>query len=149
MTVAKLDRLLREVAFITGLMAQRVPFISVELGADTDLFLLYVYAALAEKERAMISARTKAALAAVKARGVRLAGDRGGRNTQTMRDAGVAALKAKAQGRATSHTPSQISGQPAPRRLARSQAASTSAASRPRVAARWSAIQVKQTLETA
>ena len=53
-------------------MAQRVPFIVAELGADADPFMLHLYAALAEKERALISARTKAALAAAKARGVRL-----------------------------------------------------------------------------
>jgi DNA invertase Pin-like site-specific DNA recombinase len=75
--VAKLDRLSRDVAFIAGLMAQRVPFISVELGADVDPFMLHVYAALAEKERAMISQRTKAALAAAKARGKALGGFRG------------------------------------------------------------------------
>ena len=61
--VAKLDRLSRDVAFISGLMAQRVPFIVAELGADADPFMLHVYAALAQKEREMISERTKAALA--------------------------------------------------------------------------------------
>lgn len=67
--VAKLDRLSRDVAFIAGLMAQRVPFIVAELGADADPFMLHVYAALAEKERALIAGRTRAALAAKKARG--------------------------------------------------------------------------------
>ena len=70
--VAKLDRLSRDVAFIAGLMASRVPFIAAELGADADPFMLHLYAALAEKERRMISARTKDALQAAKARGVRL-----------------------------------------------------------------------------
>jgi DNA invertase Pin-like site-specific DNA recombinase len=70
--VAKLDRLSRDVAFISGLMAQRVPFIVTELGADVDPFMLHIYAALAEKERALISERTKVALAAKKAQGVRL-----------------------------------------------------------------------------
>lgn len=68
--VAKLDRLSRDVAFVAGLMAQRVPFIVAELGADADPFMLHLFAALAEKERAMISARTTAALAAAKERGV-------------------------------------------------------------------------------
>ena len=68
--VAKLDRLSRDVAFVAGLMSQRVPFIVAELGADADPFMLHIYAALAEKERRMISARTRAALKAAKARGV-------------------------------------------------------------------------------
>jgi DNA invertase Pin-like site-specific DNA recombinase len=76
--VAKLDRLSRDVAFIASLMKNRVPFIVTELGADTDPFLLHIYAALAEKERALISRRTKDALAAAKARGVKLGGLRSG-----------------------------------------------------------------------
>ena len=70
--VAKLDRLSRDVAFISGLMAQRVPFVVAELGADADPFMLHLYAALAEKERRLISERTKLALAARKARGLAL-----------------------------------------------------------------------------
>jgi DNA invertase Pin-like site-specific DNA recombinase len=66
--VAKLDRLSRDVAFISGLMAQRVPFIVAELGRDADPFMLHLYAALAEKERRLISERTKAALAAARQR---------------------------------------------------------------------------------
>ena len=45
--VAKLDRLGRDVHFIAGLMANRVPFIVTELGVDTDPFMLHIYAALA------------------------------------------------------------------------------------------------------
>jgi len=70
--VAKLDRLSRDVAFIAGLMAQRVPFIVAELGADADPFMLHLYAALAEKERRLIGERTRSALAARKAQGARL-----------------------------------------------------------------------------
>jgi len=70
--VAKLDRLSRDVAFIANLMAQRVPFIVAELGVDADPFMLHLYAALAEKERRLISQRTTAALAAKKAQGVAL-----------------------------------------------------------------------------
>jgi DNA invertase Pin-like site-specific DNA recombinase len=70
--VSKLDRLSRDVHFISGLMAQDVPFLVTELGSDVDPFVLHLYAALAEKERALISQRTKAALAAAKARGVTL-----------------------------------------------------------------------------
>src|SRR5262245_61784597 len=53
--VAKLDRLSRDVAFVSGLMAQRVPFIVAELGVDADPFMLHLYAALAEKERRLIA----------------------------------------------------------------------------------------------
>ena len=70
--VAKLDRLSRDVHFIAGLMVQRVPFLVAELGADVDPFMLHIYAALAEKERRMISERTRAALAARKRQGARL-----------------------------------------------------------------------------
>ena len=64
--VAKLDRLSRDVHYISGLMKHRVPFIVTELGSDTDPFLLHLYAALAEKERKLISERTKAAMKAAK-----------------------------------------------------------------------------------
>jgi DNA invertase Pin-like site-specific DNA recombinase len=74
--VAKLDRLSRDVHFISGLMAHKVPFIVAELGTDADSFMLHLYAALAEKERALISARTKAALAAKKAQGAKLGNPR-------------------------------------------------------------------------
>src|SRR5712671_1842898 len=74
--VSKLDRLSRDVAFISGLMAQRVPFIVAELGLDADPFMLHLYAALAEKERGLISERTKAALAAKKAQGAELGNPR-------------------------------------------------------------------------
>jgi hypothetical protein len=57
------------VAFISGLIAQRVPFIVAELGADADPFMLHIYAALAEKERALIAERTRLALARNKAQG--------------------------------------------------------------------------------
>jgi hypothetical protein len=53
-------------------MAQRVPFIVAELGRDADPFMLHLYAALAEKERRLISERTRAALQAKKASGAKL-----------------------------------------------------------------------------
>jgi DNA invertase Pin-like site-specific DNA recombinase len=72
--VAKLDRLSRDVHFISGLMAHKTPFIVAELGVDTDPFMLHLFAALAEKERRMIGQRTKDALAIKKAQGVKLGG---------------------------------------------------------------------------
>ena len=53
-------------------MAQRLPFIVAELGRDADPFMLHLYAALAEKERRLISERTRAALAAKKTAGAKL-----------------------------------------------------------------------------
>ena len=47
--VAKLDRLSRDVAFISGLMAQRVPFIVTALGRNVDPFMLHIYAAMASR----------------------------------------------------------------------------------------------------
>jgi DNA invertase Pin-like site-specific DNA recombinase len=49
--VAKLDRLSRDVHFISGLMTHRVPFVVAELGSDVDPFILHLFAALAEKAR--------------------------------------------------------------------------------------------------
>jgi DNA invertase Pin-like site-specific DNA recombinase len=89
--VAKLDRLSRDVHYISGLMKHGVPFIVAELGTDTDPFMLHLYAALAEKERALISRRTKDALAAAKARGVRL----GGLNAKGLENQRLAAERAE------------------------------------------------------
>jgi DNA invertase Pin-like site-specific DNA recombinase len=72
--VAKLDRLSRDVHFISGRLSHKTPFIVAELGADADPFMLHLYAALAAKERRVISQRTEDALAAKKAQGVRLGG---------------------------------------------------------------------------
>lgn len=74
--VAKLDRLSRDVHFISGLMMHKVPFVVAELGPDVDPFVLHLFAALAEKERALISTRTKQALSAAKVRGVTLGNPR-------------------------------------------------------------------------
>jgi DNA invertase Pin-like site-specific DNA recombinase len=89
--VAKLDRLSRDVNFISGLMTHKVPFITVELGADTDPFLLHLFAALAERERRVIGERTRLALAAAKARGVKL----GGTNRQSLANQAEALARAK------------------------------------------------------
>lgn len=64
--VSKLDRLGRNVSFISTLMEQRVNFIVTQLGRDADPFMLHLYAALSEKERNLISERTKAALKVLK-----------------------------------------------------------------------------------
>ena len=90
--VSKLDRLSRDVHFISGLMAHRVAFVVTELGADVDPFVLHLFAALAEKERKLISERTKAGLRQAKARGVKL----GGANAQSAENKAAALARAEA-----------------------------------------------------
>jgi DNA invertase Pin-like site-specific DNA recombinase len=96
--VAKLDRLSRDVNFISGLMAQRVELIVADLGRQSDPFVLHIWAALAQKERELISTRTKAALAAAKARGVRL-GRHSKRELRSMGKKGNAVVSAAASAR--------------------------------------------------
>jgi DNA invertase Pin-like site-specific DNA recombinase len=64
--VSKLDRLSRDVHFISGLMSNKVPFVVAELGLDVDNFVLHIMAALSEKERKMIAERTRQGLSAKK-----------------------------------------------------------------------------------
>lgn len=74
--VSRLDRLSRDVHFISGLMKEQVEFVCCDLGRQSDPFTLHIFAALAQKEREMISTRTKAAMAAARARGVVLGNPR-------------------------------------------------------------------------
>jgi DNA invertase Pin-like site-specific DNA recombinase len=71
LVIAKLDRLSRNVAFIANLMDGKVDFVCCDMPEATRL-TIHVLAAVAEHEREMISARTKAGLAAAKAKGIRL-----------------------------------------------------------------------------
>jgi DNA invertase Pin-like site-specific DNA recombinase len=74
--IAKLDRLARNVHFISSLMESGCEFIAVDFPSANRL-TVHILAAVAEHEASMISARTKAALGAAKARGVKLGGQRG------------------------------------------------------------------------
>ena len=71
LVIAKLDRLARNVHFISGLMERGVKFCAVEF-PNADPFMLHVHAAMGEHERRLISQRTKAGLERAKARGVKL-----------------------------------------------------------------------------
>lgn len=73
--IAKLDRLARNVAFIAGLMESAADFVACDM-PHANRLTIHILAAIAEHEREMISARTKAALEQVKARGVKLGNPR-------------------------------------------------------------------------
>jgi DNA invertase Pin-like site-specific DNA recombinase len=104
LVIAKLDRLSRDVHFLTGLQKAGVQFVAVDMPEANEM-VVQMMAVVAQAERKMISARTKAALAAAKARGVKLGGDRGGRAPDTARAAGTATIVARAQARAADLAP--------------------------------------------
>ena len=73
LVVAKLDRLSRSVAFLARMLEANVDFVACD-NPHANKLMIHMLAAFAEHERDQISARTKAALAAAKARGVKLGG---------------------------------------------------------------------------
>ena len=92
--IAKLDRLSRRVSFIFALREASVRFKALDMPEVNDVLTLSIYAGLAEQERTLISKRTKAALAALKAKGVKL----GTNNlTDEGRAKGAAAMKKLAE----------------------------------------------------
>lgn len=76
LVVAKLDRLSRNVAFLATLQDSGTRFLCVDIPEANEL-TIHIMAAVAQAERKAISRRTKEALAAAKARGVKLGGNRG------------------------------------------------------------------------
>ena len=92
LVIACLDRLARKVHFISGLMESGVDFVAVDM-PHADKFMLHIRAAVAENEGELISKRTRAALAAAKARGIRL----GNPNPAPAGRKGVVTIKANKQ----------------------------------------------------
>lgn len=148
--IAKLDRLARNVAFISNLMEAGVEFCAVDF-PTANRMMINILSAVAEHEREMISSRTKAALQAAKARGTKLGGDRG--NFADIRALGpavsVAARTKKADDRAALVAPIVRELQEAGASL-RAIAAELDARGIPTPrGGEWSAVQVKRVAERA
>lgn len=92
--IAKLDRLSRNMAFIANLMDAGIEFIACD-NPYANKLTIHILAAIAEHEREMISRRTKEALAAAKAKGVKLGGNRGAVLTDEVRQCALSAKRTK------------------------------------------------------
>jgi DNA invertase Pin-like site-specific DNA recombinase len=104
-TIAKLDRLSRDVHFLVGLEKARVPFIATDMPEANEM-VVGILAIVAQGERKMISDRTTAALAAANRRGARLGNPRGAKHLRKLRnDPAIAAVRANAASRADSLLP--------------------------------------------
>jgi DNA invertase Pin-like site-specific DNA recombinase len=99
LVIAKLDRLSRDAHFLLGLEKAGADFVAADMPMANRL-TVGIMAMVADEERRMISARTKAALAAAKKRGVKLGGFRGSKITRKARQTGWAALSRRADERA-------------------------------------------------
>jgi len=153
LVVANLDRLTRSVAFLSRLRDAGVEVWFVHLpmveGA-TGKLLLQQMVAVAELEAGLMSARTKAGLAAAKRRGVKLGGNRGARLTAKQRAAGRAVLMARARKRALNLAPTIAELRAAGCESLRDIAAGLDQRGIPTAkGGKWSATQVMRLLEAA
>jgi len=100
LVIAKLDRLARNVAFVSNLIESGAEFVAVD-NPHANRLTIHILAAVAEDEARRISERTKAALAAAKARGTKLGGLRGdGSHLRGHHEKGLDAIKKRAAARA-------------------------------------------------
>ncbi|MCJ2060331.1 recombinase family protein [Methylobacterium sp. J-048] len=149
--IAKLDRLARNVAFVSALMEAGVEFVAVDF-PQANRLTVHILAAVAEHEAKAISDRTRAALAAAKARGVKLGGDRGHMPTIAAQGhaASLAVRQDKAKARASDLIPViaeiQARGAASLRAIAAELNARRIETAR---GGEWSAVQVKRVLERA
>ncbi|MDA5556736.1 recombinase family protein [Shimia sp. MMG029] len=139
--VSKLDRLSRKVSAIAALMEDKKVAFRVAQMPNADNFQLHIYAALAEQERAFISARTKAALTEAKARGAKL----GGLRDKTMKRND--AVKANARARAEKIAGLVIPLRDAGKSLREIAEHLNTAGVQTARGGRWQASQIKRTLD--
>jgi DNA invertase Pin-like site-specific DNA recombinase len=104
LVIAKLDRLARDAHFLLGLQKDGVDFVAADM-PDANRLTVGILALVAEHEAKAISDRTKAALAAAKARGMKLGGNRGGCITAQARRLGWQANRARANSKAADLAP--------------------------------------------
>jgi DNA invertase Pin-like site-specific DNA recombinase len=147
LVIAKLDRLSRNVHFVSSLMESGVEFVAVDFPQANKL-TIHIIAAVAEHEAAMISARTKAALAAAKKRGTVLGGFRGKVPTAKHRKLSAAVVQARASARAADLAPIIKELQAAGKTSLRAIAAGLNEAGIPTArGGEWSSPQVMRILE--
>jgi DNA invertase Pin-like site-specific DNA recombinase len=147
LVIAKLDRLSRDAHFLLGLKNAGIDFVAADM-PNANRLTVGIMAMVAEEERSMTSARTKAALQAAKARGKKLGGDRGARLSTKAREAGNAAMAAKAAARAAELRPTITELQERGCTSLRAIAAALNDAGIPtaRGNGTWSAVQVSRVL---
>lgn len=102
--IAKFDRLSRDAHFLLGLEKAGIEFVACD-NPHANRLTVGIMALVADEERRAISSRTKAALAAAKARGVKLGGDRGAVLSAEAKAKGNAVRTAKATSRAADLLP--------------------------------------------
>lgn len=145
--IAKFDRLSRDAHFLLGLEKAGIEFVATD-NPHANRLTVGIMALVADEERRTISERTRAALAAAKARGVKLGGYRGTVITPEAQAKGVAARRAKARDRAADLAPilTEIRDSGAVTLRAIADALNARGISTPR-GGKWSATQVSRIMK--
>lgn len=147
LVIAKLDRLSRDAAFLLNLQAAGVRFIAADMPEANEL-VVGIMAVVAQAERKMISARTKAALAAAKARGVKLGGGRGTTVSPAAREKSTAVRQKRAARHAADLAPTLTELRASGVESLRGIAAGLNARGLPTArGGQWTAMQVARVLE--